>query len=177
MKIALAGVAGSGKDYLADCLINEYNFQRVAFADTLKETVQEIFPWMQKDYPANIKEQPLNIEINGSLVTKTPREMWLETSKFIRSVDPLYFHKKTMVKIGQMDGNIVITDLRMMVEFQDLRMMGFHTVEIVKPDNPYIPNDFDKQIDEFRFMIQNTFVNDQVGTDKFKQFLKDSYGI
>ena len=43
--IGIAGLIGSGKDTVANHLINEHNFQRIKFADKLKDGVSAIFDW------------------------------------------------------------------------------------------------------------------------------------
>lgn len=174
MKLAFCGIAGSGKDYFADFLIKEQNYIRIAFADTLKSTVQDIFPYVDKDCPPELKEKPLNIDLgNGNILQKTPREMWLETSVFLRSYDELYFHNKTMQIIEETTkntDNIIITDLRMAQEFKDLREAGFTIVHIHNPTNDYPLNDFDKQIKEFEMDCDYYFTNNMNGLEEFKEF-------
>jgi dephospho-CoA kinase len=41
--IGMAGKMGSGKDTAGNYLINEYQFQRIAFADNLKEMAMKVF--------------------------------------------------------------------------------------------------------------------------------------
>ena len=43
--IGIAGLIGSGKDTVANHLIKEHNFQRIKFADKLKDGVAAIFEW------------------------------------------------------------------------------------------------------------------------------------
>lgn len=58
--IAVSGFKGSGKDAVAEYLANEYNFERQAFADTLKNMVSEQYniPRSWCDDP-KYKELPL----------------------------------------------------------------------------------------------------------------------
>lgn len=175
MKIALCGIAGSGKDYFADFIMQKYDYQRLAFANALKETCAEIYPFLKKDYPAFEKEQPLNLEINGNLITKSPREIWLKTSETLREVDPLYFHNKSVYKIEQFmneTNNILITDLRMKIEFDSLIDLGFTIIYIEPKQKLYQPNEFDKQINEFVNYIPYKFTNNFNGTDEFEDYLK-----
>ncbi|WP_230486530.1 hypothetical protein [Morganella morganii] len=50
MKIAFMGISGSGKDFLANYLISNYEFFRLSFSDQLKKLATYIYPWMEKDY-------------------------------------------------------------------------------------------------------------------------------
>ena len=48
MIIGLCGRAGSGKDTIADFLVNEYNFTKLSFGKILKDVVSIIFGWDRK---------------------------------------------------------------------------------------------------------------------------------
>ena len=43
--IGLSGFIGSGKDRVADYLVLEYRYQRVSFAESLKDAISNIFGW------------------------------------------------------------------------------------------------------------------------------------
>ena len=43
--IGICGLIGSGKDTIADYLISEHNFQKISFADKLKDSVGVMFGW------------------------------------------------------------------------------------------------------------------------------------
>ena len=45
MIIGICGLIGSGKDTIADYLINRHNFQKLSFADKLKDSVATMFDW------------------------------------------------------------------------------------------------------------------------------------
>lgn len=48
--IGLGGLAGSGKDAIAQILVNNHDFVRVAFADKLKEMLLAIDPYVKIDF-------------------------------------------------------------------------------------------------------------------------------
>lgn len=50
MLIGLHGAGGSGKDTVADYLVKQYGFKRVAFADKLKELALELNPYFATLY-------------------------------------------------------------------------------------------------------------------------------
>ena len=58
--VALSGWKGSGKDTLANYLVDRYGFKRLAFADPLKDMVSEEYgiPRSHLDDPA-FKEKPI----------------------------------------------------------------------------------------------------------------------
>ena len=45
MIIGMCGLIGTGKDTVADILVNNYNFKKVSFADKLKDGVATVFSW------------------------------------------------------------------------------------------------------------------------------------
>ena len=45
MIIGICGLIGSGKDTIADCLVEQHNFQKISFADKLKDAVAQMFDW------------------------------------------------------------------------------------------------------------------------------------
>lgn len=45
MIIGICGLIGSGKGTVADILVENYNFQKISFADRLKDAVSELFEW------------------------------------------------------------------------------------------------------------------------------------
>lgn len=45
MIIGICGLIGSGKDTIAGHLISEHNFEKISFADKLKDAVAEMFEW------------------------------------------------------------------------------------------------------------------------------------
>src|ERR1700733_9341253 len=57
--IILIGITGrkrSGKDTIGDYLVNNYGFIRVAFADTLKKALKEIFEFSDEQLYGDEKE-------------------------------------------------------------------------------------------------------------------------
>lgn len=52
--IGLTGYAGSGKDTLANILVEEYGFTRIAFADKIKEFLYDLNPGIGFDYLRDI---------------------------------------------------------------------------------------------------------------------------
>ena len=45
MVIGICGLISSGKDTIADYLIKEHNFEKISFADKLKDSVAAMFDW------------------------------------------------------------------------------------------------------------------------------------
>jgi len=46
--LGLSGLAGAGKDYVADILCNEHGFVKVCYADPLKRICMDLFGWSEE---------------------------------------------------------------------------------------------------------------------------------
>lgn len=132
MKIALVGIAGSGKDYLANKLKENYGYETIAFATSLKKACVEIFPFMETDPSHEVKDAPIGyVSVNGSTfeVPFSHRDIWLSVSKAIREVyDDIWIHK-TLEIVDRTD-SIIITDLRTQNEFNHCKERGIVTIWI-----------------------------------------------
>jgi len=159
MKIALGGIAGSGKDFLAESLAHYY---RVAFANEVKKECSRIFNWMNVDYPPLEKEQPLNINLsNGKIITATPREVWLDVAAVMRKYENDIFIRKLHehLEMVSMD-NIIITDVRTKAELEFCKNNGFITIYIEPEKILYEPNEYDAQLLVIKKDFDYSFVND-----------------
>jgi adenylate kinase family enzyme len=116
--LLLSGWSGSGKDAVASLLVQNYQFQRLAFADILKEIVatEYGFPFEWAHTEAG-KRQLLP---NG----KTVRELVIQRGQEIRAErgDPGFFARQIAKRIQQLPENqsIVISDWRFPVELETL---------------------------------------------------------
>lgn len=60
MIVGLSGVAGSGKDFIADLLVKNHGFVKVALADPLKRICQDVFEFSEEQLwgPSEKRNQP-----------------------------------------------------------------------------------------------------------------------
>ena len=159
--IALSGYKGSGKDKVADYLIDVYGFKRYAFADTIKEMVSEQYniplnyfhDQQQKEralpqYP--VDPQDAFSEMVTDFMDKelhpvpwdvrywTPRALCILEGSVKRSVNSNYWvdiviDQINSDKIKSEFTNVVITDLRYTSETNRL-LKAFPDIEIVRID-------------------------------------------
>jgi hypothetical protein len=128
--IGLCGRAGSGKDFLADKLVRDYGYTKIAFGTELKVIANSIYPWVDLDYLHGEKEVPINHSENH--LKKTPRDIWLHLNK-LREMDNNVFTRGTKLKIEALiaaEKNIVVTDIRKQNELDLLRNLKFITIKI-----------------------------------------------
>ena len=142
---AFCGVQNSGKDYSCRRLITTMGFQKVAFADPLREIAFNIigmdFAEGMKQYEA-LKRTEL---INGL----TFRNILENLGASVRKYDKEFWVKAALKVIKESPKNICISDLRYYNEYEFLRQfalandMDFKLIfcdyhgEFYKADNPH----------------------------------------
>jgi adenylate kinase family enzyme len=172
MKLALVGVAGSGKDYLASILIKNLGFNRVSFADPLRAVCASIFDI--GDYASDDKKDTI-IEQYGM----SAREIWIKMSATIRSIDDDIWIDKTADLINQYgdDENIIITDCRTVRETYALHNLGFKFIWINRPENTKPLNQYDidntlKIAHFFQWVYNNDNYKDE---NEFIEYVKNIF--
>lgn len=143
--IAICGFAGSGKDTLANYLIQTKGYTKLSFAGTLKDMVSALFGWERSLLEGDTAESrawretvdpwwSARLDIEGL----TPRKML----QYIGSeVMRKHFHEDIWIaclerKIEQLGGNIVITDCRFPNELSMLKRIGARFLHVVRGDLP-----------------------------------------
>ena len=158
--ILLTGWARSGKDSAAALLSDELQFERYAFADSLKEDVSHKTCLPVQLFHSNLtKDEPL--EHMGKL---TPRDLILQHALSIRKVDPDFYTKRIIDLIREFPSKrVVISDWRYRREYQiistDLaRSYTIRRVRItrknIKPSEDPSEHDLDDEI------VDTTITND-----------------
>jgi hypothetical protein len=148
MIISLSGLIGSGKDTVADYLVNEYGFKRESFAGTLKDACASIFGWDRdmlegkSELARNLRDQidpwwakRLNIP------HLTPR--WV-LQHFGTDVCRKHFHNDIWLaslenKLQQSqvtNTSVVISDSRFMNELEMLSSVGATTIRVKRGPEP-----------------------------------------
>lgn len=145
MIIGICGFIGSGKDTIADYLVNFHEFRRESFASSLKDAVSAVFGWDR-------------ILLEGR--TKESRE-WREqidewwTARLGMPITPRFvlqnwgtevlrgsFHDDIWIasvenKIRNTKDNIVITDCRFPNEITALKNAGGKVIRVKRDQEPY----------------------------------------
>ena len=187
MKLAFMGISGAGKDYYVTHLVKTYSYTRLSFSDQLKRITKNIFPWIEQDYPPELKEKPLNIETSfGEEITLSPREIWLKMN-FLREIEDGIFVRmmkdevinlsrkfNKLIELGEIpDFNpdkIVISDIRTPPEYKMCKENGFKIIRIDAEKTIHNKHNFDEQI--FQFEPDYIFKNDFDGVEKFDKFIR-----
>lgn len=119
IKIGLTGKMRSGKDTLADYLVENYGFTKFAFGDALKRYVHEIF------------------DVNPN---EKPRDIYQRFGQYCRAIDGDVWVRKCFQSIAESDrGNRmfrpIITDIRQHNEYDRCRAEGFVIIRVKADDS------------------------------------------
>jgi hypothetical protein len=150
MIIGICGFIGSGKDTVADYLVNFHGFRRESFASTLKDAVSAVFGWdrtMLEGRTAQAREWREQIDPwwaeRLDMPTLTPR--WV-LQYWGTEVCRKGFHDDIWIsslenKLRNSTDNIVISDCRFPNEIQSLKQAGGSIVWVQRGDLPNWYND------------------------------------
>lgn len=118
MIIGLSGYAQSGKDTVANILVDQYGFTRVAFADKIREFLYESGP----DYLKCLVDE---VGWENAKQHKKVREMLQNTGVGARKVfgDDFWVYQ-AMGSIASAHSNIVVTDVRFLNEANIIKENG-----------------------------------------------------
>jgi hypothetical protein len=144
MIIGVCGLIGSGKDTIADYLVNIHEFRRDSFAATLKDAVSAVFGWDRDMLEGRTRssrewrEQPDSWWSERLDQTITPR--WI-LQYWGTEVCRTGFHDDIWIaslenKLRKSADDIVISDCRFPNEIAAIRAQGGTVIRVVRGTDP-----------------------------------------
>jgi hypothetical protein len=145
MIIGICGFIGSGKDTVADYLVNFHEFRRESFANTLKDAVAAVFGWDRTLLEGRTKEaREWREQVDPwwaerlAMPTLTPR--WV-LQYWGTEVCRKSFHDDIWIaslenKLRNSKDNVVISDCRFPNEIQSIRDAGGKIVWVQRGELP-----------------------------------------
>lgn len=144
MIIGVVGFIGSGKGTVADILQNDYGYQKISFADSLKDTVASVFSW-----PRELLEGDTDI----SRMWRETTDTWWATRLGIPNLTPRWvlqqwgtevcrdgFHKDIWIASIERKlhsgTNYVIPDTRFPNEIEMINKLGGQVWQVKRGPNP-----------------------------------------
>lgn len=126
--IGLAGVAGSGKDTVADYLVRQHGYTKIAFADPLRAMTAALLPYLgiQGDTTHLLQHDRAFKEADLPLIHRSPRHLLqtLGTEWGRNLVRPDMWLRIAEHRVMLTSGPVVITDVRFANEATLVRRMG-----------------------------------------------------
>lgn len=127
VKIALTGKMRSGKDTVADYLVEHYDCTKFAFGDELKRYAHEIFNVSEEEKPRDIYQR------FGQYCRAIDEDVWVR--KCFENISAWEELPLTHVVRGKNWLRPVITDLRQPNEFDECKRQGFTIIRVNCPDS------------------------------------------
>jgi hypothetical protein len=144
MIIGICGLIGSGKDTIADYLVNIHEFRRDSFAATLKDAVASVFGWDRMMLEGRTK---------SSREWREQRDEWW-SQRLGRDITPRWilqywgtevcrqgFHDDIWIaslenKLRNTRDDVVISDCRFPNEISAIRNQGGYVIRVVRGPDP-----------------------------------------
>ena len=145
MIIGVCGFIGSGKDTVADYLVNLHHFRRESFADTLKDAVAAVFGWNRTMLEGRTKQaREWREQVDPwwaerlSIPHLTPR--WI-LQNWGTEVCRKNFHDDIWIaslenKLRSSTDDIVISDCRFPNEIAAIKKAGGRVVRVIRGPEP-----------------------------------------
>jgi hypothetical protein len=144
MIIGVCGFIGSGKDTVADYLVNLHHFRRESFANTLKDAVSAVFGWDRTMLEGRTKQAREWRELQDNWWTNrlgmviTPR--WV-LQNWGTEVCRNGFHDDIWIaslenKLRNSTDDVVISDCRFPNEIRAIKKAGGRVVRVVRGPEP-----------------------------------------
>ena len=145
MIIGICGFIGSGKDTIADYLVNIHQFRRKSFANTLKDAVSQVFGWdrdMLEGRTRQSREWRETIDPwwakRLNMPTLTPR--WV-LQYWGTEVCRRAFHDDIWIaalenKLRNSNDDVVISDCRFPNEIKSIRNAGGTVIRVIRGAEP-----------------------------------------
>jgi len=144
MIIGVCGLIGSGKDTIADYLVNIHEFRRDSFAATLKDAVAAVFGWDRDMLEGRTRssrewrEQPDAwwSERLGQNITPRWILQWWGTEVCRRGFHDDIWIASLENKLRTSRDDVVISDCRFPNEIVAIRAQGGHVIRVMRGPDP-----------------------------------------
>jgi hypothetical protein len=154
MNIGLIGRARVGKDTVGRLLYDHGGYERVAFADPLKEAALKLDPivlsteersdWADRPYRLQEAVHGWGWEVAKDRFPEV-RRILQELGASVRAIDPEFWLRAGLARVDEVNRTTgrpaVITDVRYPNEAESLRRAGFHLVYIDRPGVPHLDHE------------------------------------
>jgi hypothetical protein len=144
--IAICGAKRSGKDVLAEHLVNQYTYERVAFANPLKQAVKALFSFDDEQLETDKKDmidETWGITPRSALQFFGTEVMQEKIQELLPNIKRNFFASNLKNYIAGADANtkFVISDMRFLHEYEmllkipNIRKEDVVIIRVVRPSN------------------------------------------
>ena len=140
--VALVGAAGSGKDTVAQEMVEQYGYTRVAFADPVRAALLAVDPLLPQEGLGALRlstaVQTIGWENAKRLYPEVRYLLQRLGTDAIRSQTPSYWCDLAERTAKAASGPVVFTDTRFINELQMVEMVHGVVVEVQRHSNPVL---------------------------------------
>jgi dephospho-CoA kinase len=151
--IAICGLKRSGKDVIADYLVEKYGYEKIKFAEPLKNAVKELFGFTEDQVgdsdDKDIVDCRWNITPRKALQFFGTEVMQYKIQELLEGIDRSFFAKSLVNKITT-DKNYVISDLRFLHEYEEIIRCGC-SVYVIRIERDTLDNVNDTHVSEIEY--------------------------
>lgn len=139
--IGLHGLAGAGKDTVADYLVRQHRFVKRPLAAPIKAALNTMFGWLPEDWEDREWKEARAPELGNrsprylaqTLGTEWGRDLVVD-DLWLRLMEREWNHVLAMSS----DVGMVVPDVRFVNEAERIRQLGGMVVRIVRPNGPKV---------------------------------------
>lgn len=150
MIISISGLIGSGKDSIADYLVNHHGFRRESWAGTLKDAISAIFGWDRTLIEGKTSESRKWRELPDKWWSErlsmnvTPRNILQQwgTEVCRNSYHDAIWIASLEHKLLKTNDDIVISDSRFQNELDSVKRLGGITIRVTRGESPTWVNEY-----------------------------------
>lgn len=143
MIIGLVGFAGSGKGTVADMLVKKHKFNKLAFADSVKDATAAIFGWPRHLLEGDTDEsREFREKIDDFWSARLKREVTPRWALQIMGTEAgrNSFHESIWIYATEarmaVHENVVLADVRFPNEVKFIRDRGGFVIRVIRGDDP-----------------------------------------
>jgi hypothetical protein len=143
--VGVCGFQGSGKDTVADYLVNVHGFRRISFAGTLKDAVSAIFGWDRellegrttesRDWREKVDKWWANKLYMPHLTPRWVLQYWGTEVARKAFHDNIWIHS-VEYKLATISDNVVISDVRFPNEIKSIKDAGGMVIRTHRGPDP-----------------------------------------
>ncbi len=143
--VGVCGFQGSGKDTVADYLVNVHGFRRISFAGTLKDAVSAIFGWDRellegrttesRDWREKVDKWWANKLNMPHLTPRWVLQYWGTEVARKAFHDNIWIHS-VEYKLATISDNVVISDVRFPNEIKSIKDAGGMVIRTHRGPDP-----------------------------------------
>ena len=164
--IGLVGKKGSGKDTMADFLVSEYGYHKLAMADPLKKACKILFDF--SDAQLNDHELKEKIDDRWGI---SPRQAFqkMGTDLIRKHICDDFWLRRADIEVGHyLEESVVISDIRFPNEAEWVKHHGGILVRIHSPCPPHKEDTHSSEVLVDDIVVDHELLNDKsVGLDTF----------